>query len=306
MSELVIRIPPEEKGRRADQALAHLTGYSRQKIQTWMRDRRCTIEDRVLSPSDRLLGVEEVRLDLPEEIESGLTVEHCPLTVLFQDEDILVLDKPRGMVVHPGAGRNSGTLVNSLLAISPLSPVGGPQRPGIVHRLDKDTSGLMVIAKTTRAHLPLLEQFRLRQVKKDYLALVDGAVVENEGRIEVPLRLDHAIKRVIPHPGGKPAVTEFLVLRRFRAHSLLECQLLTGRTHQLRVHLAYIGHPIVGDPLYGKSVNEFGFGQLLHAYRLCFHHPVTGAPLEFQSCLPADFLRQLHRMEFDIPAVANQ
>ena len=302
----MLLIPLEEKTHRADQALARVSGYSRQKIQAWMHERRCTIQDRVLAPSDRLLGGEEVRLDLPEEMESGLTAEQHPLAVLFQDEDILVLDKPRGMVVHPGAGRNSGTLVNFLVAITPLSLVGGPQRPGIVHRLDKDTSGLMVIAKTTRAHLSLLEQFRSRQVKKEYLALVEGRVVEDEGRIEVPLQLDHAAKRVIPHPGGKVAITEFLVLRRFRAHSLLECQPLTGRTHQLRVHLAYIGHPIVGDPLYRKSANGLNIGQLLHAYRLCFRQPVTGKPLEFQSCLPADFLHQLKRMEFDITAVPNQ
>ncbi len=306
MPELVLRIPLEEKGYRADQALARVSGYSRQKIQAWMHERRCTIQNRVLAPADRLLGGEEVRLDLPEEREPGLTAEQYPLIVLFQDQDILVLDKPRGMVVHPGAGRDHGTLVNFLVAMTPLSAVGGPQRPGIVHRLDKDTSGLMVIAKTTRAHLSLLEQFRSRQVRKVYLALVEGRVVEDEGRIEVPLRLEHATKRVIAHPGGKEAITEFLVLRRFRAHSLVECRLLTGRTHQLRVHWAYIGHPILGDLLYGKNTKEFPVGQLLHAYRLCFHQPVTGELLEFQSCLPTDFLLALRRVEFDIPAVANQ
>jgi 23S rRNA pseudouridine1911/1915/1917 synthase len=242
----------------------------------------------------RLRGGEVLELGEMPADEIGLIAQSMPLQILYEDDDLLVLDKPRGLTVHPGAGRPSGTLVNALLAHTALSAGSDPGRPGIVHRLDKDTSGLLVVAKNDQAHAALAGQFTQRQVEKDYLALVHGIVAEEEGRIEVPLARSSAGIKIAPAISGRRAVTEFRVLARYPlGFSLLKLHPETGRTHQLRVHLAFIGHPIVGDPLYGPS-NPWGLeGQLLHAQRLAFRHPTRGQEMVFETPLPSDFERIL-------------
>ncbi len=239
----------------------------------------------------RVLPPEEVRLE-PEEV---------PFEILYEDGDLAVIVKPPGVVVHPGAGHSRGTLVHGLLRrLSGLSGVGGELRPGIVHRLDKDTSGLMVVAKNDRAHLALTAMFKGREVEKWYLALVHGVPEPQAGRIKVPIGRHpvHRKKMMAGAPKGREAETFYQVRETFRRAALLEVRPYTGRTHQIRVHLSYIGHPIVGDPLYGgrRPGGPRAERQMLHAWRLSFKHPITGARLSFEAPPPLDFEKLLEEI----------
>ena len=244
---------------------------------------------------------EWIRLHIPPATPLQLTPEQVPLDILYEDDELIVLNKPAGMVVHPGAGRRTGTLVHALLAHCERLPgIGGVERPGIVHRLDRDTSGVLVVAKTEVAHQSLSGQFKTRMVKKRYLALVHGEVRQEEGRIEAAIgRRPHDRKRMgVRVRDGREARTIYHVLRRLPGMTLLALELETGRTHQIRVHLAHIGHPVVGDQVYGgrrehRRATSDGPSverQMLHAWRLGFSHPTSGAWVEFAAPIPRDFL----------------
>lgn len=251
----------------------------------------------VKKPSYRLRPGEQVEVRFPPPVCTEVVPEELPLDIIYEDEDLVVVNKPRGMPVHPGAGRSTGTLVNALLAhCRDLSGVGGALRPGIVHRLDKDTTGLLVVAKHDAAHLDLARQIKERRVTRIYLALVHGRLPAAEGEIEAPIgRHPVARKKMAVVAGrGRAALTYYRVLEEWPRFSLLEVRLGTGRTHQIRVHLAYIGHPVAGDPTYGRRRTELGLeGQALHAAVLGFCHPRTGKYVEFSAPPPEDFQRAL-------------
>jgi 23S rRNA pseudouridine1911/1915/1917 synthase len=248
-------------------------------------------EARRLRPSHRVREGDRVTVVIPPAEPTALRPEPIPLDVVYEDAHLLVINKPAGLTVHPGAGRTTGTLVHAVLARCPDLPgIGGEQRPGIVHRLDKDTSGLMVVAKTEAALRGLQAQIAERRARREYLALVHGAVRRLEGTIDAPVGRDPRQRtRMAVVPSGRRAVTHFRVVERFREATLLELRLETGRTHQIRVHCASIGHPVVGDRTYGRRPNAWGLRrQALHAHRLAFSHPLTGDALRFTAPVPAD------------------
>lgn len=275
-------------------------GLSRSSLQKLIKDGAVTVNGEETRPSHRLQGGEFIEVILPPPEDRPPEPEPIPLDVIYEDDDVLVINKQKGLVVHPAAGAPTGTLVNALLYRGVALPtLSDEQRPGIVHRLDKDTSGAMVVAKSDRAYLSLGRQFREKAVKRVYLALVHGVVKDDRGIVEAPIGR-HAVVRqkmaVVRH-GGREAYTHYRVVERFSEYTLLECRLETGRTHQIRVHMAHIGHPIVGDPVYGPSRCPFPVdGQLLHARRLGFIHPGTGEFVEFEAPLPPDMERVLEEL----------
>jgi len=293
-------VPPAEAGERLDAFLARVSGLSRARVQRLMEDGFVLVDGRPQKPRHRIAPGQRVEVRIPDPTPLALVPERIPLDILHEDADLIVLNKPAGLVVHPGAGRMSGTLVHALLAhCRSLPGIGGVERPGIVHRLDRDTSGVLVIAKTDLAHQALSQQFKARQVQKRYLALVHGEMAVGAGRIEAPIgRREHDRKRMgVRREGGREARTHFRVLRRLPGMTLVELNLETGRTHQIRVHLAHIHHPVVGDQVYGgrrerrqaAGSEDRAPRQMLHAWRLGFRHPRTGLWLEFLAPIPEDF-----------------
>ncbi len=245
----------------------------------------------------------EITIEPPKEVK--LEAEDIPLEVVYEDNDILVVNKQKGLVVHPGSGNWDGTLVNAIMAHckDSLSGIGGELRPGIVHRLDKDTSGLLIIAKHDKAHIAMSEQIKNREVKKTYIALIRGTIAENEATIDMPIgRSTKDRKKMAVTKTGKEAITHFKVINRFTtlkgSYTLLEIKIDTGRTHQIRVHMAEIGHPVIGDVVYSNGKNEFGVeGQCLHAKRLEFCHPVTGKKMVLEAELPEYFEKIVNELE---------
>ena len=310
------RIPRELAGLRAVQALATLfPDYSRSRIQAWMKSGNVRIDDRAARPRDRVAGGELVVLSVAPAESPDWSAEAGSLDVLHEDEWILVVDKPAGLVMHPGAGNRDGTLANLLLHHDPgLSAV---PRSGIVHRLDKDTSGLVVVARTLGAHRALVEAIGERAVSREYEAIVDG-VMTAAGVVDAPIGR-HRIQRtrMAVTAAGKRSVTHYVPLRRYRAHTRVGLRLETGRTHQIRVHMAHIGHPVVGDPAYrgrrhsspGGCSDDLratlgGFRrQALHAVRLALTHPGTGTPMEWRSPLTGDIRALLAALEADAERV---
>ncbi len=236
---------------------------------------------------------EKITIKIPQVKEINLKPQKIPVEVVYEDNDIIVVNKPKGMVVHPANGNPDGTLVNAIMAMckESLSGIGGELRPGIVHRLDKDTSGLLIIAKNDKAHIEMSNQIKSREVKKIYIALVRGIVAEDEATIDMPIgRSTKDRKKMAVVKNGKQAITHFKVLKRYQKYTLLEIKIDTGRTHQIRVHLSEIGHPIVGDRIYSNGKNDFGVeGQMLHAKSLDFKHPITGEKMHLEAELPKYF-----------------
>jgi len=256
------------------------------------------VEGASARPSQRVRRGQRIDVVVPPPAPAGVSPEPMPLDVVYEDEHLLVVNKPAGLSVHPGAGRRSGTLVNAVLARVPdLAGVGGALRPGIVHRLDKDTSGLLVVAKTAPAYLALQSQVASRAIGRTYLALVSGVLPRDEGTIEAPIgRHPRHRTRMAVISRGRAAITRYRVVERFARYTLVEVHLVTGRTHQIRVHFAHLGHPVAGDPVYGGRPDELGVGrQALHACRLRFTHPVSGQALAFEAPLPADLAAAIER-----------
>jgi len=276
---------------------------SRARVQALIEDGHVRVGGTVRKAAHKLRSGEDVELEIPPRPPEELTPEPIALTIVHEDPDVLVVDKPAGMVVHPGAGVSTGTLAAAVLAHAPeIAGVGGPRRPGVVHRLDKGTSGLIVVAKTQAAYLALVSQLAAREVTREYLAIVHGRLAPNEGRIDAPIGRDpyHRQRMAVrPEGKGRRAATRFRVRERFAAFSFVECRLETGRTHQIRVHLASRGHPIVGDDTYGRGQPRPPIpleGVALHAARLAFLHPITHTRMEFTAPLPARIERLLSHL----------
>jgi 23S rRNA pseudouridine1911/1915/1917 synthase len=283
---------PQDAGQRLDNWLnARLPDTSRSRIQDWIKSGHVQVNGAAARSSYTLRGGETIDVQPAEPAPLQATAEAIPLTVLYEDEDVVAIDKPAGMVVHAGAGVHSGTLVNALLhRFAGLSGVGGAMRPGIVHRLDRFTSGVLLVARNDAAHRRLAEQFSARQVTKTYLALVQGEVKAESGRIERPIARDpvHRTRMTARLAEGRAAWSEFRVLRRFAGFTLLEVRIGTGRTHQIRVHLASLKHPVVGDTLYGAAAQPALGRYFLHAHRIEFQQPTTGERVVVVSPLAAE------------------
>ncbi len=265
------------------------TGLSRSRLHALIAAGMAQLNGQPARPAQKVKAGDHITLTIPPARAAALTPQEMPLSVLYQDDALLVLDKPAGLSVHPGPGHPDGTLVNGLLAHCPDLPgIGGVLRPGIVHRLDKDTSGLMVVAKTEPAHRQLSAQLKARQVDKGYLALAVGIIAPPQGVIDAPIARDPRHRqRMAVVPGGRDARTRYQTRQQYDRHTLLELQLETGRTHQIRVHLSHLGHPLLGDATYGKA-SPLLSRHFLHAHRLGFQHPNNGQPLQFQSQLPPE------------------
>ncbi|MDQ7850087.1 MAG: RluA family pseudouridine synthase [Armatimonadota bacterium] len=278
---------------------ARLPELSRSRIHALIVSGHVRVQGEVRKPAARVRRGQEVTVEIPAPSPSALRPEPMPLDVRYEDADLLVVNKPPGLVVHPGPGHPGGTLVNAILARVPgLAGIGGVLRPGVVHRLDKDTSGLLVVAKNEATLRALQAAIKARAVTRCYLALVHGHPVPQEGTIEAPIaRHPHHRQRMAVVPEGRAAVTRYRVVEQFPAAALVEATLLTGRTHQLRVHFAHIGHPVVGDRIYGRRRETWGMDrQALHAYRLTFTHPRSGAPVDVEAPLPEDMTAALDRL----------
>ena len=311
-------IPDELAGKRLDQVLAQLfPQYSRSRLQKWIRQGLVLVDDAVPKPRDAVLGGELVEISVAHERETGWQPQAIELDIVYQDEAIIVINKPAGLVVHPGAGNADGTLANALLHFDPqLEKV---PRAGIIHRLDKDTSGLLVVARSLVAQTNLVEQLQSRNVTREYQALVSGVMTAG-GTVDQPIGR-HPVNRlrmaVIDR--GREAITHYRVMERFRAHTHIRVQLETGRTHQIRVHMAYIHYPLVGDPLYGGRLKlppacapELIQGlrafkrQALHAGRLGLLHPLTGEAMEWSAALPADMVQLIELLQHDAQQHSGQ
>lgn len=288
-----------EQSGRIDKVLSQeLVDYSRSQIQQWLKDERVMVNGTTVKANYKVKAGDQVTIAVPEPTVLELTPENIPLEIVYEDEDVAVVNKPQGMVVHPSAGHPNGTLVNALLFhMQDLSSINDVIRPGIVHRIDKDTSGLLMIAKNDFAHESLAKQLKEKTSLRKYVALVHGVIPHEKGVIDAPIgrsKTDRKMQAVIEE--GKPAVTHFQVLERFADFTLVELQLETGRTHQIRVHMKYIGYPLAGDPVYGPKKTLPGKGQFLHAQVLGFEHPRTGEFLTFTAPLPEVFKKTLEKL----------
>ena len=294
-------IDSETENIRLDKAIAKLdTELSRSMIQKMLDDNKILVNEKSEKASYKTKINDKIQVEdiIAKEIE--LKAQDIPIDVVYEDSDIIVVNKPKGMVVHPANGNPDGTLVNAIMNIckNSLSGIGGEIRPGIVHRLDKDTSGLLIVAKNDKAHINLSEQIKNREITKKYVALVRGVIKENEATIDMPIgRSDKDRKKMAVKKDGKNAVTHFKVIKRYNGYTYLDIKIDTGRTHQIRVHLAEIGYPIVGDSVYSNGKNPFGIeGQMLHAKSLEFKHPITGKILKLEAPLPEYFEEVLNRL----------
>lgn len=300
MTVVTITIDAENAGERLDKALSSIESeWSRTQIANWIEEGLVKVNGQDVKAKYKVKEGDMIEVDVPEPEELEVIPEDLQLDIVYEDADVLVVNKPRGMVVHPAPGHMTGTLVNGLMYhCKDLSGINGVLRPGIVHRIDKDTSGLLMVAKNDLAHTSLVEQLVDKSVTRKYTALVHGHIPHDKGTIDAPIGRDPKDRQkqaVVDN--GKHAVTHFQVLERFGGkYTLIECRLETGRTHQIRVHMNYIGYPLVGDPKYGpKKTIDFG-GQVLHAGVLGFIHPRTKEYLEFETPLPEDFCNLLEQL----------
>lgn len=290
------------KGKRLDSYISdNMDKISRSFAQKLIENQQVTINGKNEKASYKVCEGDNIQVDVPEAQDTKLKAQDIPVDVVYEDKDIIVVNKPKGMVVHPANGNPDGTLVNAILAMckDSLSGIGGEIRPGIVHRLDKDTSGLLIIAKNDEAHVKMSKQIQDRLVTKKYIALIRGVVKDDEATIDMPIarsKVDR--KKMAVDKDGKQAVTHFKVIKRYRGYTLLEIKIDTGRTHQIRVHMAKIGYPVVGDMVYSNGKNEFGIeGQMLHAKSLEFSHPITGKKMHLEAPLPEYFTKVLEELD---------
>jgi 23S rRNA pseudouridine1911/1915/1917 synthase len=310
--KLSSEIEPTQLGMRLDQALSELfPDYSRSRIKEWITNNKVLVNNNIVSkPKEKVLGGEKIDIEVEIEEETYHQPENIELNIVYEDDDILVINKPRDLVVHPGAGNPNGTVLNALLYHYPN--ISRVPRAGIVHRLDKDTTGLMVVAKTIEAQTHLVESLQLREITREYEAVAMGIITAG-GTIDQPITR-HPTKRthMAVFPTGKPAVTHYRVMEKYRLHTRLRLRLETGRTHQIRVHMAHIAHPLVGDPLYGgrprppkgasesfiQTLRDFD-RQALHATMLRLYHPITGEQMEWHAPIPDDMLKLVHALQED-------
>ncbi|AQR79700.1 RNA pseudouridine synthase [Paenibacillus larvae subsp. larvae] len=290
----------EHAGERIDKFVSEcLDGVSRTQIQQWIKEGHISVNEKQVKPNYKLAEGDRIKLNIPDPEQVDIRPEPIPLDIYYEDKDVIVVNKPRGMVVHPAPGHSSGTLVNALMYhCKDLSGINGEMRPGIVHRIDKDTSGLIMAAKHDKAHASLADQLKEHSVTRKYLALVQGNLAHEQGTVEAPIGRDPKDRKLytVTEKNSKEAVTHFVVMERFGDYTLTELKLETGRTHQIRVHMKFIGHPLVGDPAYGKSKKEWIRGQALHAAVLGFKHPMTREYLEFEAPLPEDMKQLIHSL----------
>ena len=300
MNKIIINVADNEN-LRIDKYISNLySEYTRNNIQNLIDNGAVTVNLKTVKSNYKVRMGDEITVEIPEPKELDIKAENIPLDIVYEDSDILVINKPKGMVVHPACGNYEGTLVNALLGYckDSLSEINGIIRPGIVHRIDKDTSGLLLVAKNNRAHLSLAEQIKAHSAKREYLALVIGEVKE-DGTVNLPIgRCEKDRKKMaVTYKNSKEAVTHYFVKERYEGYTLLECKLETGRTHQIRVHLSHIGKPILGDNVYGPKKQKIIInGQMLHAHRIEFTHPTSGKAMSFTAPLPKYFLEILEKL----------
>lgn len=295
----------EDAGTRADVFLAAKLGVSRSNMQKLLEDGRVKRGEKIIKANYKVRAGEMFVVDIPEPEPIEAVPENIPLDIIYEDDDVVVLNKARGMVVHPAPGNYTGTLVNALLYhCSNLSGINSAIRPGIVHRLDKDTSGIMIVAKNDAAHISLSQQIQSKTAVRTYLAVVRGNIKTDSGTIETQIARDKTDRKkmAVVKEGGRDAITDYEVLERFGKYTLVRCKLRTGRTHQIRVHMEYLGYPLVGDPKYSPMKTPFGIkGQALHSHTLEFTHPRTGKRMKFEAPLPEDMhkiITRLHNGQF--------
>ena len=294
----IIKINEENKGLRLDKALANQTEYSRSLLTELIKNDKVFVNSEAKKAKYKVKVGDRIEFEVPEAEVLDIVAEDLPLEIIYEDSDVAVVNKPQGMVVHPAAGHASGTLVNAIMYhIKDLSSINGVIRPGIVHRIDKDTSGLLMIAKNDHAHEALAKQLKDKTSLRKYVALVHGNISHEKGTINAPIGRSKVNRKMqAVQEDGKPAVTHFTVLERFDQFTLVELQLETGRTHQIRVHMQYIGFPLAGDPVYGPKKTLKGNGQFLHAKLLGFTHPTTGESMVFEAPLPELFEETLKKL----------
>ena len=297
MTELNATIQTETG--RIDKVLTGLfNDYSRSQIQLWLKDGAVSVNGQVVKANYKVKKNDEIVIAVPEPETLSIEAEDIPLEIVYEDEAVAVVNKPQGMVVHPSAGHPNGTMVNALMYhVKDLSSINGVIRPGIVHRIDKDTSGLLMVAKNDLAHESLAKQLKDKTSLRKYVALVHGVIPHEKGTINAPIGRSKVNRKMqAVREDGKPAVTHFNVLERFNDFTLVELTLETGRTHQIRVHMKYIGYPLAGDPVYGPIKTLKGNGQFLHAKLLGFTHPITGQKMVFEAPLPTIFEKTLEKL----------
>lgn len=302
MEKLILQAAASDCGKRIDVFLSEqIAAMTRNAAQNLLADHQILLQEKPLKKNYKLTGTEEITVQLPEVQQIDLLAQNIPIDIVYEDTDIIVVNKARGMVVHPAVGNWDGTLVNALMyhCGDSLSGINGEIRPGIVHRIDKDTSGLLVVAKNDAAHQSLAEQIKVHAVVREYEAIVCGTIKEDTGTIDKPIgRHKTDRKKMAITPDGRNAITHYTVLERFSGYTYMQFQLETGRTHQIRVHMAAIGHPIIGDPLYGAKKDKYASlnGQCLHARKLTLRHPTTGEMMEFHAPHPAYFAEILQKL----------
>lgn len=289
---------------RLDKVLtSELTDLSRTQVQDWINSGCILVNGKVEKASYKTKLDDEIIINVPENKNLDINPENIEIEVVYEDNDVIVVNKPSGMIVHPSQGIVSGTLVNALLYhCKDLSGINGVNRPGIVHRIDKETSGLLVVAKNDKAHQALSNQLKDHEVSRKYVALVHGVIPHEYGKINAPIGRDSKDrqKMAVTKHNGKDAVTNFAVIERYGDKTLIECRLETGRTHQIRVHLSYIGYPVYGDPKYGKRKDDFTHGQYLHAKILGFTHPTTNEYVEFECDIPDYFQERINELQKEL------
>ena len=307
-SKLIIDVPDEETGERIDSFLSGKTDFTRTRIQQLIKDRNITVNGKPTKSSYKIEENDGIAIEVPEVETTEIKPENIKIDIVYEDSDIAVINKQAGLVVHPAHGHYSGTLVNAILYhIKDLSGINGEIRPGIVHRLDKDTSGLIVIAKNDKVHTALTEMFQEKKIRKTYLAILKGKLNKSEGKIVTQIGRDKNDRKkmtVIDDAAkGKNAITNYRVISQNNLFTLVKVNIETGRTHQIRVHMRYLGYPILGDSVYGRKDNEKR--QMLHAYKLEFLHPVTGRQMEFTGEIPEDFQKALKKSDLKIDEIID-